>query len=85
MKSQNWNIYKITIFNKLLCQTLRDGKEGKIHLQVYIFGREVELNQTLHQLVLLRQSGMSVRVRTELVVAEKINSELTRTWTNVIP
>lgn len=35
------------------------GKEGKIHLRVYIFGREVELNQTLHQLVLLRQSGMS--------------------------
>lgn len=59
MKSQNWNIYNITIFAKLLYQALRDGKEGKIHLQVYIFGREVELNQTLHQLVLLRQSGMS--------------------------
>lgn len=61
------------------------GKEGKIHLQVYIFGREVGLNQTLHQLVLLRQSGMRVRVRTKLVVADKINSETTRTWTNVIP
>lgn len=61
------------------------GKERKIHLQVYIFGRKLESNQTLHQLFLLRQSGMSVRVRTKLVVAEKIDSETTRTWTNVIP